>query len=93
MEDKKQIPIKANDDIARGAYANNMMVAHTKEEFVMDFFNIMPPQGSLVARIFTTPGHIKRIAKALNENLENYENAHGEIEESESPKEMGFKTK
>jgi hypothetical protein len=36
---------------------------------------------------------MKRLAKALNENLKNYENAYGEIEESESPKEMGFKTK
>lgn len=91
MEQKKQIPIKASDKVAQGRYANTMMVAHTKEEFAMDFLNIMPPQGNLVARIFTTPGHMKRIVKALGENLKKYEESFGEVEESDSPKEVGFK--
>lgn len=92
MENKKEIPIKANDKVAQGVYANTMMVTHTKEEFVMDFLNVMPPQGALVSRIFATPGHMKRIVKALSENLGNYEKQFGAIDESKSPAEVGFKT-
>ena len=57
-----------------------------KEEFALDFMNIMPPQGALVARIFTSPGHAKRILKALEENIGNYEKQFGKIDIAEEPK-------
>ncbi|PIZ00625.1 DUF3467 domain-containing protein [bacterium (Candidatus Howlettbacteria) CG_4_10_14_0_8_um_filter_40_9] len=82
----QQIQIKADDATANGVYANMMQIAHTKEEFALDFMNIMPPQGALVSRIFTSPGHAKRILKALEENIKNYEKQFGNIEEAEEPK-------
>lgn len=89
---QQQIPIKADDQTAKGVYANNMVVAHNKEEFVMDFLSIFPPQGALVSRIFTSPGHAKRILNALKENVERYEKQFGKIEEAPPPQEgIGFK--
>jgi len=89
---QKQIQIKINDDVMKGVYTNNMMVTHTKEEFVMDFINIFPPNGIVNARVITSPGHFKRMIQAMKENLEKYENQHGRIEEAkELDKEIGFK--
>lgn len=91
---QQQIQIKADDQTAKGVYSNNMMIAHTKEEFVLDFLNVFPPQGALVSRIFTSPGHAKRIVKALEDNIKKYEKQFGKIEESEAPEgDIGFKTK
>lgn len=88
----QQINVKADDATLKGAYANTMMVAHTREEFVLDFLNLVPPQGLLVSRVITSPGHLKRIIAALAENLKKYEQAHGRVEASVAPdKEIGFK--
>ncbi|MFH1437155.1 MAG: DUF3467 domain-containing protein, partial [Pseudomonadota bacterium] len=64
MQDKKddknkgrQIRIKAKDEVLGGAYANTMIVAHTKEEFVLDFLAVFPPQGQLTSRVIISPGH------------------------------------
>ena len=90
--DEQQIQIRADDSIIKGVYANVMAVNHTKEEFVLEFVNIFPPQGSLVSRVFTSPGHMKRIQKALEENIKNYEKQFGKIEEAVAPdSRIGFK--
>ena len=86
----KQINIKITDEVMAGRYANMMQVAHTKEEFILDFANIVPPQGILNARIITSPGHVKMIVKALQVNLKKYEDTFGEIEESRPPKGIPF---
>jgi len=92
MENQQQIQIKAKDDDLKGVYSNAMQVTHTREEFVLDFLNIFPPHGTLNARIITSPGHLKRIAKALQENIQKYEHAFGQIEEANAPQnEIGFK--
>ncbi|MFA6963610.1 MAG: DUF3467 domain-containing protein [Patescibacteria group bacterium] len=89
---EQQINIKFNDQSVKGSYSNNLIVQHTGEEFVLDFLNIMPPQGSLVSRIITSPGHMKRIAKAIEENLTLYEKSFGKITESVEPdRTIGFK--
>jgi hypothetical protein len=82
---KKQIQIKASDETMRGEYANLMQLMHTHEEFVMDFLNIFPPTGTLNARVIVSPGHFKRMVKAMAENLKKYEQQHGEIQMSEAP--------
>jgi 3-dehydroquinate dehydratase len=90
-QQQKQIQIKATDEVMRGTYANAMQVRHNKEEFLLDFLNIFPPQGSLNARVITSPGHFKRIVLALQDNLKKYENTFGEIEVANAPKnEVGF---
>ena len=92
QQPQQQIQIKADDVTAKGVYANNMIIGHTKEEFVLDFLNVFPPQGALVSRVFTSPGHAKRIVKALDENIKKYEKQFGKIKESDAPEgDIGFK--
>lgn len=86
----QQIQIK--DGFAGGEYANAMQVSHGREEFLLMFLNILPPTGRVVSKIITSPGHLKRILRALDENLKRYEAAFGKVEEAESPRdEIGFK--
>lgn len=89
---QRQINIKADDATLKGVYANTMMVTHTREEFVLDFLNVLPPQGMLVSRVVTSPGHFKRIIAAFSENLKKYEQAFGKVEAAqEPPGEIGFR--
>lgn len=83
MSEKAQnINIKISDDILKGNYSNMMTVQHTKEEFILDFLNIVPPQGIITSRIITSPGHVKRILEALQDNIVKYEQKFGEIDEA-----------
>ena len=90
----RQMQIKISDDVLKGNYANAMQVAHTKEEFLLDFMNLSPHQGVGVvsSRIIMSPGHVKRVIAALQDNLKKYENQFGKIEEASAPSgDIGFK--
>jgi hypothetical protein len=88
----KQNQIQIKDGFAGAEYANAMQVGHNKEEFMMTFLNILAPTGRVVGKIITSPGHFKRIIRAMEDNLKKYEGAFGKVEEAESPKdEIGFK--
>lgn len=88
---EQQIQIKADDQTLKGAYANLAVVNHTKEEFAIDFISVLPPQGIMLSRIFTSPGHAKRLAKALDDNIKIYEKQFGKIDVAEEPgKSIGF---
>lgn len=75
----KQIQIKANEEMSQGRYSNSMFIAHGPEEFIIDWLLNSPTGAHLVSRIIVTPGHVKRIIRALNENLKKYEEKFGEI--------------
>lgn len=91
MAEEQKIKIKAKDEDLKGAYSNLMQILHTKEEFILDFFLVSPPQGILSSRVIMSPGHIKRMIKALEENVSRYEGKFGKIEEAEVPeKSIGF---
>jgi hypothetical protein len=77
--------IKISDEELKGRYSNLLRITHTREEFLLDFINLVPPQGIVCARIVTSPGHMKRIVKALAANLARYEEAHGTIAEAQEP--------
>jgi hypothetical protein len=83
---KRQLPVKMPDDVLPGVYSNQMMVSHTREEFLLDFMNLFPPQGVVNARVIVSPGHLKRMIGALQENLGRYEARHGPIIEAAPPK-------
>jgi len=89
----QQIQIKASDETLRGLYSNMVQVGHNQEEFVLDFMNLLPPAGSLIARILVSPQHAKRIALALQDNVKKYEEQFGEIKASALPEhKIGFRT-
>jgi hypothetical protein len=84
-----QIQIQIDPQQASGVYSNLMMITHRKEEFILDFLFVQPqrtPQGQALAnlrsRVITSPEHMKRILKAIEENLARYEAAFGPIQEA-----------
>jgi hypothetical protein len=77
--------VKISDEELKGRYSNLLRIAHTREEFILDFISLLPPQGIVAARILTSPGHLKRIIRALSANLDRYEQAFGAIQEAAEP--------
>lgn len=91
MNQPQQMQIKADDDVLKGVYANALQISHTKDEVIFDFLNIVPPQGQMVSRVMTSPGHAKRILNALNDNLKKYEAQFGKLAETAAPaNDFGF---
>jgi len=89
---KGELKIKIKDEELKGVYSNLMQVAHTREEFIVDFFFVTLPQGILNSRVIMSPGHIKRMTKALQDNLSRYEDKFGPIKEASiSESQLGFK--
>ncbi len=89
MSDQKaapaQINIELDEAIAEGIYSNLAIINHSASEFVMDYVCIMPgtPKAKVKSRIILTPQHAKRLLKALGENIQRFEQAHGDIKEFE----------
>lgn len=81
----RELNVKISDEELKGRYSNLLRVTHTRDEFILDFINLVPPQGIVSARIVTSPGHLKRIIRALASNLARYEEAHGSIPEAPEP--------
>ncbi len=80
-----EIKVKIADEILRGSYANTLLVAHTAEEFVLDFILALPPQPVCNARVIVHPGHLKRVITALQQNLALYEAKHGVVAATPDP--------
>ncbi len=89
MEEKHELKIKVPDELLGGVYANQMVVRHSREEFLIDFINLFPPEGVVNARVIVSPGHLKRMIRALQDNLERYEAQFGKLPDSPSPEPMG----
>jgi hypothetical protein len=79
------VEIKISDQELQGRYSNLLRITHTREEFILDFIQLAPPQGVVTARVVTSPGHLKRIVRALATNLTRYEEAFGAIQEAAEP--------
>ncbi|HET8809882.1 MAG TPA: DUF3467 domain-containing protein [Flavobacteriaceae bacterium] len=82
---QNQINIELDEATAQGTYSNLAIINHSVSEFVVDFVNIMPgaPKSKVKSRIILTPQHAKRLLKALGENINRFESAHGEIKDYE----------
>jgi hypothetical protein len=79
-----QVQIKADERELQGQYSNLVMIHHNLEEFTLNFIYIFPngAQGKLLSSTIVSPGHAKRIWRALGENLARYEAQFGTIKES-----------
>ena len=84
-EAKKTYQVSVSDDILKGTYSNQAMIVHTRGEFVMDFMTVYPPKGIIGARVIISPGHAKRLLRALQQNIAQYEKQYGEIGEEPPP--------
>ncbi len=81
----KGMNVKISDEELGGRYSNLVRISHTREEFILDFITMVPPQGSVTARVITSPGHAKRLVRALSTNLRIYEKNFGSIVEATAP--------
>ena len=79
-----QVQIKADEKELQGQYSNLVMIHHNLEEFTLNFIYISPngAQGKLTGSMIVSPGHAKRIWRALGENIARYESQFGAIKES-----------
>ena len=82
-----QLQIELDPAIANGVFVNMAMVNHTDAEFTLDLIHVQPqaPKATVRARAIMTPRHMKRLVRALQENLSRYEARFGAIEVSETP--------
>ncbi len=82
------LQIELAEDLAEGVYSNLVMIAHSPEEFVLDFIRVLPgvPKARVKSRVVITPGHAKRLLAALADNLGRYEAQFGEI--ADAPPEL-----
>ena len=90
---QQQVQIKADEKELLGQYSNLAVIHHNKEEFTLNFVYVFPtvPQGKLVASMILSPGHAKRLSRALLENISRYEAQFGTIPEEPMPEpNVGF---
>ena len=79
-----QVQIKADEKELQGMYSNLVMVHHHAEEFTLNFVYVFPngTQGKLLSSLIVSPGHAKRIWRALGENISRFEAQFGPIKEA-----------
>jgi hypothetical protein len=84
QQQNQQLNIELPSEIADGIYANLVMIAHSPEEFILDFIRVMPglPKARVKSRIVITPAHAKRLLAALQDNIGKYEGTYGPIGEA-----------
>ncbi|BBB32500.1 conserved hypothetical protein [Thermotomaculum hydrothermale] len=87
-----QIQLQIDDKVAEGIYVNSANVMFNKGEFVIDFIRVTPPPGKpkVMSRVIMSPIQMKAFLKALENNVEKYENQHGKIILDEKDKKVGF---
>ena len=85
-KDPNQLNIELSEEVADGIYSNLAIITHSNSEFVIDFVKVMPgtPKAKVKSRIVLTPQHAKRLAAALQDNIQKFESIHGTIKQSEA---------
>jgi hypothetical protein len=80
---QQQVQIKADEKEMLGQYSNLVMIHHNAEEFTLHFIYVFPnvAQGKLISSNILSPGHAKRLWRALGENISRYEAQFGTIRE------------
>lgn len=89
MDEKTEqgkLNIELTEDVADGVYSNLVIISHSNTEFVLDFVKVMPgmPKAKVKSRVLMTPQHIKRLKRALEDNISKFEAQHGAIKEIEN---------
>ena len=85
-KNKQQLNIEMSDEVAEGIYSNLAIISHSNTEFIIDFLKIMPnmPKAKVKSRIVLTPQHAKRLMRALEDNMQKYEQTHGKASDTNS---------
>lgn len=83
MEQKKQeIKIELTPEVANGHYSNLAVIAHSSNEFFLDFIAMTPNSQSakVQTRVIMSPENAKNLLFALRDNIAKYEQTFGDIE-------------
>jgi Protein of unknown function (DUF3467) len=80
-----RIQLQMDEHTSLGRYSNLVLINHTENEFLLDFAFLQPgnPKAKVVARIISSPRHTKRLVRALQKNLDRFEQRFGEIDVGE----------
>jgi hypothetical protein len=82
-----QVQIKADEKELVAPYSNLVMIHHNPEEFTFHFVHVFTngTHGKLVSSAVVSPGHAKRLWRALGENIARYEAQFGPIRDAPAP--------
>ncbi len=83
-----QINIELPADL-EPSYSNFAIISHSPSEIVIDFARLLPgnPNSKVLSRVVMTPLNAKLLLRALQENLQKYEERFGEVR---TPSDTGF---
>ncbi|MDH3997772.1 MAG: DUF3467 domain-containing protein [Desulfuromonadales bacterium] len=90
-EKKKQqevkLDVKIDDATAHGQYVNLAVVNYNESEFVVDMIFVQPqsPRADVRSRVILSPKNAKRLVHAMQESIERFEQAFGEIVPPKAP--------
>lgn len=84
-----KIQVQMDDDVAQGHYANLVLINHSENEFLLDFAFLQPTgdRARVCARVISSPRHTKRLIRALQKNMERYEDRFGSVDIGDSDEE------
>ena len=70
-----QLQGRIDQQTAEGIYSNIATIMFNRSEFYVDFGRIVPGKQDVTvhARIITSPGHAKDLARVLTQNIQQYE--------------------
>lgn len=86
---KRKIKLEMPKDPS-GTYANMVMISHNKNEMFFDFIQMLPhdARAKVQERVVMTPTHAKMFLRALQENIERFEDNFGEIKVPKRPQSL-----
>jgi hypothetical protein len=64
--------LKVNDDVMSGAYANQVLVAHTAAEFCFEFITTFYPRAAVSSRVFLSAAQVPVLLTTLTQSWQNY---------------------
>lgn len=76
-----QVQVNMTPEVEKGVYSNLTIMGFTPTEFIMDFVFHHPgmPRANVQSRVVMSPVQAKRLMRLLEQNMENYEKANGQI--------------
>ncbi len=82
MNNVKELKLEVDKQVAKGQYTNMAIIAHTKDEFILDFvLNYPGHQPFVTSRMITSPQHAQAFMKSLEDNIKRYEARFGTLPE------------
>ena len=78
---QRQIRLEIPNNLS-AVYSNAAVISQTRSEIILDFIQIIPndPRARVQSRVVVTPANAKLLLRALQQNIDRFEERYGEIE-------------